>query len=55
MSRHAKKFFKNFLREAIETMEGYIEHHNQNPKPFKWTASAEMILGKVEHLCNSLA
>jgi transposase len=40
------------LREAILS---YIAHHNQNPKPFKWTASAEMILGKVEHFCKSLS
>jgi transposase len=39
------------LKEAILD---YIKHHNQNPKPFKWTASAELILGKVEHLCNSI-
>jgi transposase len=32
----------------------YIQHHHKNPKPFKWTASAELILHKVEHLCNSL-
>jgi transposase len=39
------------LKEAILD---YIKHHNKNPKPFKWTASAELILGKVEHLCNTL-
>jgi len=40
------------LRDAILD---YIKHHNNNPKPFKWTASAEMILGKVENFCKSLA
>ena len=33
----------------------YIHDHNRDPKPFKWTASADIILGKVEHLCNELA
>ena len=33
----------------------YIEHHNKSPKPFKWTASAELILGKVENFCKSLS
>jgi transposase len=33
----------------------YIEDHNRDPKPFKWTASADIILGKVEHLCRELA
>jgi putative transposase len=32
----------------------YIECHNQHPKPFNWTASADLILGKVKHLCNEL-
>lgn len=40
------------LREVILD---YIKDHNENPKPFKWTASAEMILSKVEHFCRSLA
>lgn len=40
------------LRDAILN---YIKHHNQTPKPFKWTASAETILRKVEHFCKSLA
>ena len=25
----------------------YVEHHNANPKPFIWTASASDIRGKV--------
>ncbi len=33
----------------------YIDDHNRDPKPFKWTASADIILGKVEHLCSKLA
>ena len=40
------------LREAILD---YIHHHNKHPKPFNWTASAEMILGKVDNFCMSLA
>lgn len=33
----------------------YIASHNQNPRPFRWTASADLILGKVKTLCNELA
>ena len=33
------------LTEAIET---YIERHNENPKPFIWTAKANDILEKVK-------
>lgn len=40
------------LQEAIES---YIANHNQAPKPFRWTASADLILGKVASLCKKLA
>lgn len=43
------------VEELRKTILAYIEHHNQNPKPFKWTASADLILGKVESFCKSLA
>lgn len=39
------------LREAIET---FINKYNEQPKPFKWTADADLILGKVQHLCSEL-
>jgi hypothetical protein len=32
------------LEELLMAVEGYIERHNQNPKPFIWTASARHIL-----------
>jgi hypothetical protein len=31
--------------EAVIT--NYLEHHNADPKPFMWTASAQKILEKV--------
>ncbi|APZ43758.1 IS630 family transposase [Acidihalobacter ferrooxydans] len=33
--------------ELIESINTYIEQHNQNPKPFIWTAKAKDILEKV--------
>jgi hypothetical protein len=33
--------------ELVEAIDAYIEHHNENPKPFIWTASANDILEKV--------
>ena len=33
--------------QLIETIMGYIEHHNQNPKTFVWTAKVEDILAKI--------
>lgn len=29
----------------------FVEHYNQHPKPFRWTATAESILAKIERLC----
>lgn len=29
----------------------FVEHYNQHPRPFKWTATAESILAKLERLC----
>ncbi|MBU52975.1 MAG: IS630 family transposase, partial [Deltaproteobacteria bacterium] len=30
----------------------YIEHTNDNPKPFVWTKTADQILGKVARFCH---
>ena len=32
----------------------YLDQHNQNPKPFVWTANADMILEKVEKECKRI-
>jgi transposase len=36
------------LEQAIEA---YPAEHNANPEPFKWTATADLILRKVEEVC----
>jgi transposase len=41
--------------ELHQAIAEYIDHHNQAPKPFRWTASADSILGKVASLCKKLA
>ncbi len=33
--------------DLISAIEGYVDHHNENPKPFIWTAKANDILQKV--------
>ena len=35
------------VRQLIDAIMDYIEHHNQNPETFVWTAKAEDILAKV--------
>ena len=34
-----------------QSSESYREQYNKNAKPFVWTASAELILKKVEKVC----
>jgi hypothetical protein len=34
--------------ELVTAIEDYVDHHNQRPKPFIWTASASDILEKSE-------
>jgi hypothetical protein len=29
----------------------FIEHHNANPRPFRWTKSADDILASIERFC----
>ena len=36
------------IEELIEAIGNYIDHHNENPKPFIWTAKAADILEKVK-------
>ena len=35
------------VAELVAAIDGYVAHHNTNPKPFIWTASARDILQKV--------
>jgi transposase len=62
-----ERFFAKITAEAIRrgnfhsvpalkrAIEDYLEAHNRDPKPFKWTADADRILEKTESLCRSLA
>lgn len=34
------------VADLMEAIQAYIQHHNQNPKPFVWTAKAEDIIAK---------
>ena len=39
------------LRQAIMD---YLAEHNQNPKPFIWTADADLILNRVNNICKRI-
>src|SRR5271157_260481 len=41
-----------FLEKA---MLAYLDRRNRNPKPFVWKADADLILGKVERLCQRIS
>jgi transposase len=43
------------VRSLEKAMLAYLEKRNKNPKPFVWTADAEMILGKVKRLCKRIS
>lgn len=40
------------LERAIQE---YLVHNNENPKPFVWTADADLILGKIQRLCERIS
>lgn len=38
-----------------EAMLDYLDQRNRNPKPFVWTADADLILGKVQRVCKRIS
>jgi hypothetical protein len=38
--------FRN-VRELVAAIKEYVDCHNQNPRVFSWTASAESIMTKI--------
>jgi transposase len=43
------------VRSLEKAMLAYLEQRNKNPKPFVWSADADMVLGKVERLCKRIS
>jgi hypothetical protein len=42
------------VSELKRQINAYVDHHNQHPKPFMWTATADSILARLERLCKVL-
>jgi transposase len=40
------------LEKAIQE---YLDYNNERPKPFIWTADADLILGKIQRLCERIS
>ena len=43
------------VRSLEKAMLDYLDQRNENPKPFIWTADADLILGKVGRLCKRIS
>lgn len=43
------------VRELEHAIDTYLQTHNQDPKPFVWTATAEKIFGKIARLCEGIS
>jgi transposase len=39
------------VRQLEQAIHDYLDHHNRDPKPFVWTATANTILNKVQRFC----
>jgi putative transposase len=39
------------VRALESAIRDYLTHHNQNAKPFAWTADADSILKKITRFC----
>src|SRR6476659_6390439 len=40
------------VRQLEDDIRTFIDRHNQNPRPFKWTKSADQILASVKRFCH---
>jgi len=43
------------VRELEQAIADYLRVHNQNPKPFIWTATADEIFRKISRLCEGIS
>lgn len=39
------------VKALVAAINAYLDEHNHAPKPFKWTANADLILKKIEKVC----
>lgn len=42
------------VKQLEQAIQDYLDNHNENPRPFVWTADADLILGKVGRLCERI-
>ncbi len=49
--RQIRRGVHRSVAELQAAIQDYIDHHNADPKPFRWTKSADDILASVERFC----
>lgn len=42
------------VRHLENAIHSYLAEHNENPRPFRWTATADLILEKVQSVCQRI-
>lgn len=42
------------VTELVQKIDHFVASHNQNCKPFQWTAAADSILEKLQRLCSRI-
>jgi hypothetical protein len=52
VSRLAQSTVHISVRQLEAGIRTFIDLHNRNPKPFKWTKSADQILTSVKRFCH---
>jgi hypothetical protein len=39
------------VRDLVRKIDGYVTYYNTHKRPFVWTATADSIFGKLQHIC----
>jgi hypothetical protein len=42
------------LPKLEQAIRDYLDEHNRDPQPFRWTADADLILRRVERVCRRI-
>jgi transposase len=42
------------VKQLEQAIYDYLAHYNQDPRPFRWSATADQILAKVEAICSKI-
>jgi putative transposase len=43
------------VKQLVQRIDQFVTSYNQNCEPFRWTATAESILGKISRLCGRIS